>query len=369
MLYFCSFGVFTSKEASRWFFCCTDDKHAYQAPRFSETIPVRSDMPRISKNTLRNSHERKTSGLFTCNYFDSPCRFFSWIFPHFVHFTCFFSSYEVHFWGLACQGPCWCSCLAAPHHTNSFIHKKWSNLHKKRRSAVRWLFHFEHWALLWDLPRQTSSWHSRDGSVLLALQIVLQTKWTQDAGSVNIFELWFQKNPCHKFFIQHLFLLKHVILILEWDSALSGLGDLVGYSIRLESKRSFRTKILVCTTGQFCQLDGRIWSFWKGQTIQKPCPKADVFRIKQKLSPSTGLLESKSLSQRDQIWLKHQQTSTNISVFVACMNCFESDILQLKRCASPTVGKWSSITQCDAYHCRRMLCPQAIFWCERCKWN
>eukprot|EP00913_Durusdinium_trenchii_P026198 g24578.t1 len=27
------------------------------------------------------------------------------------------------------------------------------------------------------------------------------------------------------------------------------LGDLVGYSIRLESKRSFRTKILVCTTG------------------------------------------------------------------------------------------------------------------------
>ena len=33
-----------------------------------------SDMPRISKNTLRNSHERKTSGLFTCNYFDSLCR-------------------------------------------------------------------------------------------------------------------------------------------------------------------------------------------------------------------------------------------------------------------------------------------------------
>eukprot|EP00434_Breviolum_minutum_P037540 symbB.v1.2.033290.t1/scaffold4112.1/size45921/2 len=29
----------------------------------------------------------------------------------------------------------------------------------------------------------------------------------------------------------------------------TGLGDLVGYSIRLESKRSFRTKILVCTTG------------------------------------------------------------------------------------------------------------------------
>lgn len=43
----------------------------------------------------------------------------------------------------------------------------------------------------------------------------------------------------------------------------------MGYSIRLESKRSFRTKILVCTTGQFCQLGGRIWSCWKGQTIQK----------------------------------------------------------------------------------------------------
>ena len=274
-----------------------------------QCVQTCQEYPRIHFEIRMSEKHQAFSLVITLILLYSPCRFFSWIFPHFVHFTCFFSSYEVHFWGLACQGPCWCSCLAAPHHTNSFIHKKWSNLHKKRRSAVRWLFHFEHWALLWDLPRQTSSWHSRDGSVLLALQIVLQTKWTQDAGSLNIFELWFQKNPCHKFFIQHLFLLKHVILILEWDSALSGLGDLVGYSIRLESKRSFRTKILVCTTGQFCQLDGRIWSFWKGQTIQKPCPKADVFRIKQKLSPSTGLLESKSLSQRDQIWLKHQQTS------------------------------------------------------------
>lgn len=129
----------------------------------------------------------------------------------------------------------------------------------------------------------------------------------------RLFEhLWrkFQKNPCHKFFIQHLFLLKHVILILEWDSALSGLGDLVGYSIRLESKRSFRTKILVCTTGQFCQLDGRIWSFWKGQTIQKPCPKADVFRIKQKLSPSTEIAGVKiSFTKRPDM----TQTSTNIN--------------------------------------------------------
>lgn len=78
----------------------------------------------------------------------------------------------------------------------------------------------------------------------------------------------------------------------------------MGYSIRLESKRSFRTKILVCTTGPIVSWlvfsglqSGQIWSsslgaintdieiFWKGRTLQKPRHwPADVFRIKQKLS-------------------------------------------------------------------------------------
>lgn len=155
----------------------------------------------------------------------------------------------------------------------------------------------------------------------------------------------------------------------------------MGYSIRLESKRSFRTKILVCTTGQFCQLGGRIWSsrHWnllKGsnhpKTSKNPvtgwqmcselirnCPRLEITGVK--------ISETRYDSNINKlgIWISFMCICRLHEFFWI----WQSDILQLKRCASPTVGKWSSTTQCDAYHCRRMLCPQAIFWCERCKWN
>ena len=265
------------------------------------------DYPRIHFK-IRMSEKHQAFSL------DSLCRcsfhgFFHILFTSRV----FFSPCEVHFWGLACQGSCWCSCLAAPHHANSFIYKKWSNLHKKRRSAVHWDYNVavSFWTL--GIAETFRGKHHHDTAATDQCYWRCRSYCKRNEHRTRPFEhLWrkFQKNPCHKFFIQHLFLPKHVILILEWDSALSGLGDLVGYSIRLESKRSFRTKILVCTTGQFCQLDGRIWSFWKGQTIQKPCPKADVFRIKQKLSPSTEIAGVKiSFTKRPDM----TQTSTNIN--------------------------------------------------------
>lgn len=168
---------------------------------FSETIPVRSDMPRLSKNTLQNSLERKTSGLFfTCSYFDSLCRCSVHAFFH-ILFTSrgFFSSYEVHFWGLACQGSCWCSCLAAPHHANSFIHKKWSNLHKKRRSAVHWDYNVAVSCWTLGIAETFRGKHHHDTAATDQCYWRCRSYCKRNEHRTRLFEhLWtkFQKNPC-----------------------------------------------------------------------------------------------------------------------------------------------------------------------------
>lgn len=111
-----------------------------------------------------------------------------------------------------------------------------------------------------------------------------------------------------------------------------GLGDLVGYSIRLESKRSFRTKILVCTTGRAAEP-----------------PRLCVGEAKKLPTMFRSLAEKVRATSHVQKYVTGAEL-VPARVWFGLRELWHG----LDRCFAPALGKWSSTTQCDPHYCGRM---------------
>ena len=359
-------------KASRWFLCCTDDKHAYHAPRF-----FGNDSSAFRHAKIIQEYTSKFAWAKNIR----PFHLILFVVVLFMDFSTFCSLHVICFLLMRFIFEDWLAkghagAAAWPLHitpTASFIKNDQictKSVEVLCIETIMWLFHFEHWALLRPSEANIIMTQPRRISAI-GVADRIANEMNTGHGSLNIFEQSFKKihaNPSLH------------------PTSLSSQTSHTDFSMRLSSFRTWWFSGLLHSLGVQTVFSYQDLGLHHRPVLSVGWPDL-INHPKTSKNPVTGwqmcseLIRNCPRLEITGVKISETRYDSNINklgIWISFMCIcrlheffwiWQSDILQLKRCASPTVGKWSSITQCDAYHCRRMLCPQAIFWCERCKWN